>query len=168
MSKKLYTVRMGVMRTFDVVRKTNKGWYVTGKGISDVYIARNNKTVRVAANKGDLSYYEYNHVTANRGEAKAVCDEQITRYARYCRIEMMEKLNRPIIDVVEITNVIEGNGGVSVSVYHNGNNGICVTSHKFGCYEKQGFEVRYAGDALKFEADLSLRLNEMIEVFKNG
>lgn len=159
MSKKLYTIRMGVMRTFDIVRKTGKGWYVKSKGVSDVYIARNNKTVRVAASKGDLSYYEYNHVTVNRGEAKAVCAEQLARYARHCRIDMMNKFNRPIIDVVEITRVIEEAGGSTVSVYHNGANGVCVT-----CYHghnKYGFEIRYRGDAIEFEANLERSLFEI-------
>lgn len=168
MSKKLYTIRMGVMRTFDIVRKTGKGWYVKSKGVSDVYIARNNKTVRVAASKGDLSYYEYNHVTVNRGEAKAVCAEQLARYARHCRIDMMNKFNRPIIDVVEITRTLEANNAVNVNIYHENFDGICITCNEFGKNYKSGISVKYTGDAIKFETELEHYLEQLIGKLKNG
>ncbi len=162
MSKKLYTVRMGVMRVYDIARKTNKGWYVTSPKSGDLYIARNNKEVRAAANKSDLSYFEYNHVTVNRGEAKAVYEQQLHRYARYQRISMMNKLGRPIVDVVEITRTLNNNGGSSVSVYHNGSNAICVSAYDTNDNLRHGFEVTYKGDAVEFEAGLEYRINEMI------
>ena len=147
MSKKLYAVRMGVMRVYDIVRRTQKGWYVTTPKSGDLYIARNNKEVRAAANRSDLSYFEYNHVTVNRGEAKAVCEQQLHRYARYQRIDMMNKLGRPIVDVVEITRIIDNNGENNL---------------------KHGFEVTYKGDAVKFEAELEHSLEQLIGKLKNG
>ncbi len=164
MSKKLYTVRMGVMRVYDIARKTNKGWYVTSPKSGDLYVARNNKEVRAAANKSDLSYFEYNHVTVNRGEAKAVCEQQLHRYARYQRISMMNKLGRPIVDVVEITRTLEANNSVNVSVHHNGSNAIRVISYHD--HNKYGFEVTYKGDAVEFESGLEYRINEMIGKLK--
>ncbi|AII27455.1 hypothetical protein B8b_04 [Pseudoalteromonas phage B8b] len=168
MSKKLYAVRMGVMRVYDIVRRTQKGWYVTTPKSGDLYIARNNKEVRAAANRSDLSYFEYNHVTVNRGEAKAVCEQQLHRYARYQRIDMMNKLGRPIVDVVEITRIIDNNGGSSASVYHNGSNGICITAYDGENNLKHGFEVTYKGDAVKFEAELEHSLEQLIGKLKNG
>ena len=167
MSKKLYTVREGVMRTYEIVRKTQKGWYVKCKRTGDLYIARNNKAVRAAANKSDLSYYEYNHVTVNRGEAKGVCEQQLHRYARYQRISMMNKLGRPIVDVVEITGIIDRNDGSSVSLYHNGGNGICVSAYDSENSLRHGFEVRYIGDAARFEAELEHSLEQLIGKLKN-
>lgn len=163
MSKKLYTIRMGVMRVHDVVRTTNKGWYVTSKGTSDVYIAKNNLTVRSAAANGDLSYYEYNRVTTSRKIATEVVREQVQRYARHQRISMMQKLNRPIVDVIEITNVIDAAGGTSTNVYHNGGNGICVVSYDSEHNLRQGFEVTYTGDPVRFEDELSLQLTKLME-----
>ena len=167
MSKKLYTVRMGVMRVYDIARKTNKGWYVTSPKSGDLYIARNNKEVRAAANKSDLSYFEYNHVTVNRGEAKAVCEQQLHRYARYQRISMMNKLGRPIVDVVEITRTLEANNGVNVSVHHDSFSGIVVTCNQFGKNYKSGFSIKYTGDAVEFEAGVEYRINEMIDKFRS-
>ncbi len=164
MSKKLYTVHMGVMRVYDIARKTNKGWYVTSPKSGDLYIARNNKEVRAAANKSDLSYFEYNHVTVNHGEAKAVCEQQLHRYARYQRISMMNKLGRPIVDVVEITRTLEANNGVNVSVHHDNFSGIVVSA--YDGHNKLGFSIKYTGDAVEFEAALEYRINEMIVKLK--
>ncbi len=167
MSKKLYAVRMGVICVYDIVRKTQKGWYVTTPKSGDLYIARNNKEVRAAANRSDLSYFEYNHVTVNCGEAKAVCDQQFKRYARYQRIDMMNKLGRPIVDVVEITRTLEANNAVNVNIYNENFGEICITCNRFGQNYKSGISIKYKGDAVKFEAELEHSLEQLIDKFRS-
>ncbi len=168
MSKKLYCVRMGVMRVYNIIRKTNKGWYVNSAKSGDTYIARNNKEVRVAANKSDLSYFEYNHVTVNRREAKAVCEQQLKRYARYQRIDMMVKLGRPIVDMVEITKLLNTHNITFANFYFDDQYKCSVKISALYNGQKYGFEVIYLGDAVTFEYELEIRLNELIQVATNG
>lgn len=168
MNKKLYAVRMGVMRVYDIVRRTQKGWYVTTPKSGDLYVARNNKEVRAAANKSDLSYFEYNHVTVNRREAMQVCHHQLKRYARYQRIDMMVKLGRPIIDMAEITKLLNTHNITFASFYFDNQYKCSVKISALYNGQKYGIEVIYLGDAVTFEYELEIRLNELIQVATNG
>tara|TARA_R110002124_G_scaffold47290_2_gene140933 strand:- start:8655 stop:9377 length:723 start_codon:yes stop_codon:yes gene_type:complete len=157
---RLFTVRNGTITEYEIERADINGWWVKCDGTGDMFIgfAKADKLT------SGLEYYEYNRVTTNRDEAMALRDEQLSEYASHLRIEMMNKLNRPIVDVVEITHQLEQvcDGVVSITM---GSSVPQIVTVRVQCKGNSWNAcATYKDNARKFEIELA----HAIRMLKRG